>query len=353
MELKSRTMCVSYPHRSLLRRSLEQVRCSLRMRSLMAGIRWAGRALIAAKQLHRKQPFDMIMSRSPSDLSHLPALRLSKETGIPWVANINDPPSDCWPEPYDSAEKGLFHYTTKRLLGNVFKNASAVTFPCERLRDHVLKVYGMPHRTEIIPHIGLKGYEPECEPSNSVFRLFHAGNMSAERDPSVLFKALRGLLDVEKPTPQVELEIMGVEGVHLKRLVKEHGLQRHVRISGGSRYLETLDRMSASSVLVVVEAPCSEGIFLPGKVADYVSTRRPILSVSPATGTMKDMVHRYGGGIVVDGGSVEDTLRGLRELYGAWSGGQLDRYVSGELRSALSPSSAMAKYDALLAELIV
>ena len=323
------------------------------MRSIIAGVRWAGRALVAAKQLHRKQPFDMIMSRSPSDLAHLPALRLSKETGIPWVANINDPPSDCWPEPYDSTDKGLLYSATKRLIGDVFRNASAVTFPCERLRDHVAKVYGLPRRTEIIPHIGLRGYEPGCEPSDSVFRLFHAGNLSAERDPSVLLKALRGLLDVEKPTPQVELEIMGVEGVHLKKLVKEHGLQRHVEVSGGSGYLETLDRMAASSVLVVVEAPCSEGIFLPGKVADYVSTCRPILSVSPSTGTMKDLVHKFGGGIVVDGGSVEDTLRGLRELYDAWSGGQLDRYVSAELRSALSPNLAMKKYDDLLTELVV
>ena len=86
-----------------------------------------------------------------------------------------------------------------------------------------------------------------------------------------------------------------------------------VRFRGAMDYWSTLGELASSTALVLIEAPCDEGVFLPSKLADYVQVRRPVLAVSPRQGTVRDLISQYGGGVVVDCTRPDDILAGMRE----------------------------------------
>jgi hypothetical protein len=92
---------------------------------------------------------------------------------------------------------------------------------------------------------------------------------------------------------RVRLAIVGLENVGLKDLVSHYKLEESVHFEGTMGYCETLHYLGRSNVLVVLEAPYSEGAFLPSKFVDYVQTGRPVLAISPKEGTLNDLLSSY------------------------------------------------------------
>jgi len=102
---------------------------------------------------------------------------------------------------------------------------------------------------------------------------------------------------------------------------------------------------SASHVLVVIEAPLSEGIFLPSKFVDYVAVGRPILAVSPGRGAVADFLTEHRGGVAADCTDHEAIAGALRQLYNAWANGTLcTDYPSDGLRSLFCESTVVNQY---------
>ena len=351
LPLKPITHEIYYAHGSLPVRLATRVWQSALLRHPIPGVRWAYEAYREGLKLHNLRPFDLVLSRFLNEHTHLPALAFARSTGVPWLANWNDPPGPYFPPPYNYPQPPLQRMLWERYYRDAAAATDFNTFPCERLADHMMEPLGLKDKSKVrvIPHIGLEGYKPKSRPEPGVFSLCHAGNLSAERNPAVLLQAIRRLLDEEKPANPVCLEIIGVEKVALGALLDKLNLREIVHFTGGMSYLDSLEHLASSSVTVIVEAPCEVGIFLPGKLADYASARRPILSLSPCEGTVKDEITLHGGGLVVDCTSVEHTYAGLRKLYLAWREGTLDRYVSDTLRRALGAETAIPKYEELFA----
>jgi hypothetical protein len=103
--------------------------------------------------------------------------------------------------------------------------------------------------------------------------------------------------------------------------------------------------LAAAAVSVVIEATLPEGIFFPSKVADFVQVGRPILAVSPAVGTLNDLLSSYGGGIAVDCASSEGIAKGIESLFRSWQAGDLDvSYGSAKLRPLFSDETVLSAY---------
>jgi glycosyltransferase involved in cell wall biosynthesis len=349
LPLKPITCEVRYPHGTRVMRTLKQLAQAIYLGHPIPGLRWAYAALQAALRLHAQQPYDVVLSRYLNHNTHLAALAFARRTGVPWIANWNDPTGDSFPPPYDYGQRLPQRILCDRYYRAVAARADFNTFPCQRLAEHMLKPLALPdmRRVRVIPHIGLEGYEPRKKISTDVFTLCHAGNLSAERNPETLLTAVRRLLDEEKPRRPIRLEIIGVEEVKVGRLVDALNLREIVTFLGTMHYLASLERLASSSVVVIVEAPCREGIFLPGKLADYATVRRPILSLSPPVGTVRDMISQHGGGVVADCACVESTYSALRTLYEAWCRDSLEGYISQSLCRAMSGDIALAKYREL------
>jgi glycosyltransferase involved in cell wall biosynthesis len=314
----------------------------------IVGCRWAAHALDLALKLHNKKPYHVILSRSLPDSGHLPALSLARKTKLPWIANWNDAFGDKNPPPAGkgvNANLGFFH---ERFLNEVARKANWLTFPSDRMKRHICKYLGdgASEKSSTVPHVVMKPHGRRPKKKNEIFTICYAGNLYPGRNPDVFLRGVKDFLRGEGLRTEFKLLIIGLENLGLRELVESFGLESYAEFKGPLSYMDTLDCCDDSDVLLVIEAPYQEGIYLPSKFVDYVQRGRPILAVSPLNGTLRDIISVHGGGIAVDCKSSKEISNGLNELYLHWRKNTLDDfYGSGRLYHLFSPETIIDSYE--------
>jgi len=141
--------------------------------------RWGMHAFDHALKLHCLYGYDVIISRALPDSAHIPAIMFSRKTGIPWIANWNDPPCAKMPDPDGQGENASLGFFYERLLRAVANRAHALTFPCERLKRYICAYLpiGSAQKSWVIPHVSLQPGSVELSAARKVFSLCHAGNL--------------------------------------------------------------------------------------------------------------------------------------------------------------------------------
>ncbi len=354
LALRERTRFVRYPVRGILARVGDTLRGAARMGHFIHGCRWAAHACDLGIALHRVAGYDFVISRAGPESAHLAAMAFSRRTGVPWVANWNDPIRQKMPAPYGGGAGGKLARSYQRFFRSVTRAADCHVFPSERQRRYMLQYLGemTSGRSAVVPHVALALPEA-APPQGDSFVLCHAGRLTPERDPGPFLRGVRLFLERSGATRRTVLKFVGLDDVDLERRVREDGLEAVIELLGPMSYLETLETIAAGDVAVVIEAPCAEGIFLPSKVVDYAQTARPILAVSPRLGTVADLLGAHGGGLAVDCLSMESVAAGIGDLFSAWEGGYLQqRYGSPALARVFSPGRIVALYGEIVAELV-
>lgn len=349
MCLKAHTHEIVYSLGNKITRTLDLLWSTMKMGGYpLAGIRWARRAYQQAVALHKEKHYDLVLTRSPSDVPHIVGYKLKQCFGVRWIANWNDPSATIWPEPYThhfyaSKAKMLEKYTIQCLKG-----ADVNTFPSQSLLDHFTEHFPFlrNQETKVIPHIALweSLYTPTKREKKDKLYLCHSGNLSAERNPELLFRAMREM--VNEGYTCMQLDIMGHINDYTRDLIDKYRLANYVGCAGSFPYLEAVTRLLDYDVLVLLEARLQRGIFFASKFTDYAQSTRPILAVSPKEGFAHDMITQYGGGVCVDNEDYRDIKRGLLELYKAWEADTLDStYSTSRLYAEFSTQKVVDIYN--------
>lgn len=351
--LQSHTHEIRYADGTPVGRALDLLKQAGSVPFPVTGLRWAGRALAQALDLHAAKPFDIILSRCPNEVAHLPALIMARRTGVPWIANWNDPPYHYWPPPYQRAcgfPVDAYHH---HLVRRVLSEASANTFPCRRLRDAVLRRSGRTSvRAHVLPHVAADVAPQSPRAPGEHLVLCHAGHLCAEQDPDPLFAALARMQAAQKEPLQLQVDFVGDEQPLVAAAAIRHGVQHMVTYSGGLSYGKALARMQAADLLLVLEAPYAEGLLLPSKVPDCAALGVPLLAVVPAIGTVSELIATYGGGLVADVHSVQQIVHALEQLYSIWQAGRLQTQFSTDRLAALfHPLAVAGQYCTLFEQL--
>ena len=315
LPLKNITHEVTYKFGGTLDRFIGRVFDTIKMHHPVAGLRWARRAFDLAMKLHEQKPFNIVLSRSTPDIAHLPAMMFKLQTGLPWVANWNDPAKMPYPIYSDGpdAKIGFFY---ERFLKEVSVEANLHTFPCERLRNYICDSLPINRtKTRIIPHIGMAlSFGLPTNNKGNKLTICHAGYLGGHRNPTSFFEGLNFVID-KKGIANLKFINVGPDDKNLLQLAQKYDLESCIEMKGPLSYLGTLDVLACSDVLLIIEAPCAEGIFLPSKFVDYVEIGKPILCISPTVGTLQDIVGSKGGGLVADCTSSSEIAYALERLY--------------------------------------
>ena len=306
LSLKPITYCISYPKGSMFKKLFEVFRNTLHFRYLQEGIRWAEYAYLKAKELLQQEEFDVLITRSPSDIAHLVGLRLKRELNIRWIANFNDPSTGVWPDPYERNIKVWKKIIAKRFVQEILKKADNISFPSILLAEHFKEHFSLKDRCiSIIPHImlnetfeGVKTIDQNC------LHMVHSGNLSQERDPKNLLIALKKFNTFNEE--KVCLDILGVIAPVWLNVIAAAGIEQYVKAVKPMPYFEAMRKMAEYDVLLIIEAQLEKGIFLPSKIADYSQLKKPILAISPKIGEVSDILEKYGGGLVANNRSVDE-----------------------------------------------
>ncbi len=331
LALKPITYYISYPHGNYAQRAFEVVRNTMRFKYPQEGIRWAEYAYIKASELLKKESFDVVITRSPSDIAHLVGLRLKKRLNIRWIANFNDPTTGIWPYPYEKNLPGWKKRTSKKFVQEVLELADITSFPSRLLAEHFKEQFKLDDKhVEIIPHIMLdESLDVDYKSDSKDLKIMHSGNLSPERDPGTLLLAIKKFNTQNEN--KVYLDIMGFISTEWIKQIEKLGQEEYVKTIEPLPYSEAMLKMAHYDVLMILEAPLAKGIFLPSKISDYAQLNRPILAISPAEGEVKNLLVTYGGGISANNGSVDDIFEKLSFLSKKHAANKLDEIVESSL----------------------
>ena len=328
---------------------------TLGVRGMAGGVRWGVPAYELGLKLARQRQYDVILSRAMPDVAHLPAMMLSRKTGIAWVANWNDPqPRQKFPPPYGQGPQAPLDRWQRLYYRAIVRHCRHHTFPSERLRQYMasyLAPLGQPLDSSVIPHIALDQFScPPIEHPN--FVVCYAGSLRPPRSPRVLLEGLKQFWQRTGCDSRVEARFIVDRDEGVLEAAREYKLESVVRIVPPLSYEQMPQAMALADVLVIIEAPVSEGIFLPSKMVDYAQAGKPILALSPRVGVLADLLAEHGGGVAVDSQSPPQVADVLEAMYLRWKGGTLfQEYSSASLMKLFDQRTILESYLDLLSRL--
>lgn len=310
---------------------------------------WVLGAIPKAIELANSQQFDLMVSFAQPWSDHIIGLEVKRKTGIDWLVHFSDPWIDS---PYITPENP--HYGAwQQAEKDVIEQADGVVFTNQRTVDLVMKKYPSAWRDKVrvIPHAYDRRYKPETSlTQNDKLHLMYSGNFYGIRTPLPLLNALQLLT----PEQRAQIKVTFVGNMHFThgQTVEEMGLSDVIHMQGLEPYGESLNLANTADVLLLIDAPSEQSVFLPSKLVDYMMLEKPILGITPPDGESADLVRNLGYPVhdTDDAQGIADTIS---MLLAQWTQGNLT--VSDDYRTvaqAYDAPNVAKQWDTTLKNLL-
>jgi len=299
---------------------------------------WRGPAVgaIIASARERKRtgraPWDLVISSSPPETTHLVACDVAEQLGIPWIADFRDSWLDLPHLRMDSPSVRLKHARNTRLAQRTLARASALTTVSEPLAADLRA-----RHPELQVHVLENGMEPadiargrarmDGFRDTGRFVVAYTGNFFGRQSPAVFLEAVERFVDAH-PDARGDLIVRfvgGLKPVDRARIDGAPTLAAVVEHIPFLRHDDVLAQQAAADLLFLYVAPGrgSAGVYT-GKVFEYVASRRPVLAQAPAGNVAASLLVRAGavdevvGGALLDPQDVSGTADALERAWRTW-----------------------------------
>lgn len=270
-----------------------------------------------------ENPVDVLFTNGPPQTNHMIAYGVKKKMNIPWHADFQDPWTqvDYFPQLMLNPISLNIHKAMER---QVFNNADKVTI-CSYTWKYDLESIGAKDVGVIV-----WGYDEDDFKNISVdlspkFTLSHYGSLGPDRNAKTLWKVF-SVLAKEYPdfSNDLEIELAGFIGHSILQEIELHGLKKNLVLLNHLSRKETLERMCRSQVLLLIlnNMPNVNGR-LPGKLFEYLASRRPTLVIGPEQSDASKIVHGVNAGYTCNFDDFDKTLKTVKDLYQKFKLGEL------------------------------
>ncbi len=276
---------------------------------------WFPLAALRGYALCRETRPGLIYSTGGAASAHIAAGMIAGWTGIPWVAEFQDP---------------LVHgdWNRGRMAFKVFSfaeryvcaRASRVVFLTEEARRRAVARTALGDRGRCI----YPGAAPPPERSprsgpGALLRFAHVGSFGGSRNPAVLLEAVRRILDA---TPElvekIRLDFYGSADANSRRLLREFPWKEVVAFHGRVSRSASLAAMRDTDVLVLIQNVADYSAeTIPSKVYEYLASGRPILGLVHKNPELSGML-QAGGHLAVDAAAPDAVREGISECLARW-----------------------------------
>lgn len=252
----------------------------------------AARAIVAGSDLG---PGDVLVSFGQPMSDHLAAGRVARRTGARWIAHLSDP----WVDNALIPRGRLARRITARQERAALAAADAIVFTSSRTAELVMRKYpdSWRARTHVVPHcFDSRLYPASAGAADGPLVVRYVGNFYRGRTPEPLFRALA---ELHRSRPSalagVRVELVGSSELGPATATAETELPDGlVATRGPASYLDALGLMRSADLLLVVDAPSHESVFLPSKLVEYLGAARPIVGLTPP-GEAASLIGEAGG----------------------------------------------------------
>ena len=297
-----------------------------------ARIGWIPFAVKKGKKIIENHKIDVIFSSAPPPTVHLISKKLSKWSGIKWVADFRDP----WTGIYyfeDYNRLAISKKIDEALERSVLKSADAVSSVSnlDVEEDYVLKV---PNKQKYfyIPN----GYDESDFKDYSVsdsfhsnsnkFNIMHLGTVSEERNPKNLFKAIKKLNN-NKLINQENFSVTFVGNIE-PSIIEEymnHNIEKYITLIPYVSHEKIFTYMKGCTILLllITNTNRNKGI-VPGKTFEYLRSGKPLLVFGSVDGEVANIVNKTKAGNVINYEDFNSTYKYLEMLLKDFSNGKFE-----------------------------
>ena len=328
------------------RKSLKQ-RLSLWIRANLfipdPRIWWLGPCSRHLKKYLKEHPVDVIVTTGPPQSIHLIGRRLSKATGIPWVADFRDP----WTRMFYFKHLPLSGYALRkhhRLEKAVLDDAAAVISVSPPVQQDFQAETSTP------VHLITNGFDEDdfakvnpglaAGPENK-FRVVQTGLFTADGNPTVLWDVLAELCKDSEFRNRLEIRLAGKVDEAVTDAICSRGMAGNLVMIGYVSHERAIAEQQAADLLLLPlrKEPEGKGV-LPGKIFEYLAARRPVLGFGQTDGASAKVLEDSGAGVMREwndaDGIRETVLSAFEGRLGPDGGADLEKYTRRALTRQLA-----------------
>lgn len=264
---------------------------------------WTRTAVKKGVKLHHEKHFDIIISTAPLYTNHLVAIgllrKLNKKNKTLWVADIRDFFYTLGLENTNFSLKKIF---AKYMEKKIVMQADLLTFVSQSMQNAYAKKY--PQQANKMKVV-FNGYESiELDKLNSIEKnksdsitFFYAGSFyNGIRNPESLFSSLdilfqKGLI----PQNQIQIKIAGTIPNELKKKLMKYVSFKYALELGLITKHQVICESFESDVLInIIGDIPSHKYTLPLKIFEYISFKKPILTIGPTNSESENVLKSLG-----------------------------------------------------------
>jgi glycosyltransferase involved in cell wall biosynthesis len=285
-------------------------------------IGWLPFAVKLGEEIIKKHDIPIMFSTSGPYTNHLVGRNLKRKTGIRWIADFRDP----WTQNMHRSGIAWREAWEERMERSVMAEADAITTVTYGFAENFKKKFGKEiQRIEVIHN----GFDPNDyrdivqPPDDGKFTLAYPGIFYKERNPRLLLETVAELIAEKKvEREKIVLRFAGVFDYpgYSDNIDCVHRLQLEdiVDIKGNLPHKEALKMMKGADVLMLIgdTAPGS-GVYIPGKLYEYMAIGHPILALS-VEGESTKIIRKFNLGEVVDPLDKEEIKQAFLRMYKQW-----------------------------------
>ena len=283
-------------------------------------IGWRKKALKKVDEIWSKYGgFDLVFATAPPYTDFLIGQEIKKKYKIPLVIDYRDawvdsPVLNYYPTPYHKLKN-------MRLEKGVLQIANKVITTNRRVKEYIISRYGNIEYNDvkIITHgFDSEDFEKASHtelPLTNKFRVSYSGSFYT-RNPKFYFEAIKTFVErYPELRDKIEFCFIGTFSKENLQIAKNLGIEQYLNITGYLEHIDCVKYILASDVLfLMISRGDNEDAAMPGKVGEYIGSRKNIIACIPE-GVTKKMLEKYNAIKFINEENPEQIARAIKEYY--------------------------------------
>ncbi len=296
-----------------------------------ARIGWLFTAKKEIDRIVKEYQIDAVYSSSPPYTCSLIAQYAQKKFEIPWVAGFRDP----WTGFISSPKRWFLPaWLDKRMEYKVFLKAKFIECAWEGIIKDALSKFPDLNKDKFIH--SPNGFDSNDYPKidrveNSKFTITYTGSMYGRRNPLAFFNAIEMLICENKISQSdFHIRLIGRFGDEIHTMIDNTSFKSSIEVISYLPHKDSIAKLMQSDLLLLIVDESKESAeIVPGKVYEYIGTRKPVMTIAPEKGAIADLINDTDTGLIAHQENLEGIKTNFIKFFEDWKN-KTNRFIGNE-----------------------
>nr|WP_027394214.1 glycosyltransferase family 4 protein [Aquimarina latercula] len=268
-----------------------------------------------------------IITTGPPHSVHLIGKKLKSELNLTWVADFRDPWTTIgYHNKLKLTKRSIKKH--KKLEKGVLSAVDHITVTSYTTREEFTEITNKP--ISVITN-GYDTEEVSVVKLDEEFTVSHIGSLLSGRNPEKLWNVLYDLTQENLEfAKKFRLRLVGAVSEDVLSSIKQAGLSPFIENKGYVSHKEAIEIQRRSQVLLLVEIDSEETkCIIPGKLFEYMVSRRPILAVGPNDADISKLIKETNSGHFFDYKEYNEMKKIILDYFVKFKDGKLEAETKG------------------------